>query len=170
MVHPHKYSSGTGNFAKRTKRSYFTEFTLSKGILYVLSAIYVISVSIVSIFEPYVSLPCDSMHSNLTFANPVYDGSPCRLIRYPQLFFFTREECSYARRLVSAVILGGIIGWERRQADRPAGIRTMSLVSLGSSLFTITSTFAFLTGQNEWDSSRISAAIPSGVGFLGKSQ
>lgn len=43
----------------------------------------------------------------------------------------------------------------------------MSLVSLGSSLFTICSTFAFLTGQNEWDASRISAAIPSGVGFLG---
>ena len=66
------------------------------------------------------------------------------------------------------MILGGIIGWERRQADRPAGIRTMSLVSLGSSLFTIDSTFAFADGSQTWDASRVSAAIPSGVGFLGK--
>jgi putative Mg2+ transporter-C (MgtC) family protein len=51
--------------------------------------------------------------------------------------------------------------------SRPAGIRTMSLVSLGSCLFTITSTFAFLHGPMTWDASRVSAAIPSGVGFLG---
>jgi putative Mg2+ transporter-C (MgtC) family protein len=70
-------------------------------------------------------------------------------------------------RLVWAVILGCLIGWERRQADRPAGIRTMSLVALGSCLFSITSAFAFLSGPMEWDSSRVAAAIPSGVGFLG---
>ena len=66
-----------------------------------------------------------------------------------------------------SVLLGGLIGWERREADRPAGIRTMSLVSLGSCLFTINSAFAFIGGPMEWDASRISAAIPSGVGFLG---
>jgi putative Mg2+ transporter-C (MgtC) family protein len=43
----------------------------------------------------------------------------------------------------------------------------MALVSLGSTLFTITSTYAFLKGPMGWDASRISAAIPSGVGFLG---
>lgn len=47
------------------------------------------------------------------------------------------------------------------------GIRTMALVSLGSALFTINSTFAFINGPMSWDSSRVSAAIPSGVGFLG---
>ena len=70
-------------------------------------------------------------------------------------------------RLVWAVVLGWLIGWERRQADRPAGIRTMSLVALGSCLFSITSAFAFLSGPMAWDSSRVAAAIPSGVGFLG---
>ncbi len=45
-----------------------------------------------------------------------------------------------------AVFLGSLIGYERRSGDRPAGIRTMSLVSLGSALFTINSTFAFLAG------------------------
>lgn len=43
----------------------------------------------------------------------------------------------------------------------------MSLVSLGSCLFTINSSFAFLNGPMTWDASRVSAAIPSGVGFLG---
>jgi len=43
----------------------------------------------------------------------------------------------------------------------------MALVSLGSCLFTINSAFAFLDGPMGWDASRISAAIPSGVGFLG---
>ena len=41
------------------------------------------------------------------------------------------------------------------------------MVSLGSALFTINSTFAFLNGPMSWDASRVSAAIPSGVGFLG---
>lgn len=66
-----------------------------------------------------------------------------------------------------AVVLGSLIGYERRSSDRPAGIRTMALVSLGSALFTINSTFGFLTGPMTWDASRVSAAIPSGVGFLG---
>jgi len=51
--------------------------------------------------------------------------------------------------------------------NSPAGIRTMSLVSLGSCLFTINSSFAFLNGPMSWDASRVAAAIPSGVGFLG---
>ena len=40
---------------------------------------------------------------------------------------------------------------------------TMALVSLGSALFTINSTFGFLNGPMAWDSSRVSAAIPSGM-------
>ena len=76
-------------------------------------------------------------------------------------------ECDLARRLLVALFLGGTIGWERRDSDRPAGIRTMSLVSLGSCLFTICSMFSFMSGPMNWDASRVSAAIPSGVGFLG---
>lgn len=41
------------------------------------------------------------------------------------------------------------------------------MVSLSSCLFTIASAFAFSSGPMAWDASRISAAIPSGVGFLG---
>eukprot|EP00501_MAST-03F_sp_TOSAG23-6_P000106 GSMAST32.ASY1.ANO1.108.1 assembled CDS len=76
-------------------------------------------------------------------------------------------ECDFGRRLVVATIGGAIIGFERRLADRPAGIRTMSLTALGAAIFTLCSTWAFMAGPQKWDASRISAAIPSGVGFLG---
>lgn len=45
--------------------------------------------------------------------------------------------------------------------------RTMAMVCMGSCVFTIDSTFAFWDGPMGWDASRVSAAIPSGVGFLG---
>merc|ERR1719491_1110555 len=66
-----------------------------------------------------------------------------------------------------SVILGGAIGYERRASDKPAGIRTMGLLSLGSCFFTISSIEAFTSSTMGWDSSRVTAAIPSGVGFLG---
>lgn len=50
---------------------------------------------------------------------------------------------------------------------RTIGIRTMSLVAIGACLFTITSMFSFQDGPMTWDASRVAAAIPSGVGFLG---
>ena len=146
--------------------SYFTEFTVSKGIFYLLTALYVFSVSIVCVAELFMDHDCEETY-DIKYENPSYVDTPCRHTRYPSLLYLTPDECAYGRRIVMSVVLGGIIGWERRQADRPAGIRTMSLVSLGSCLFTICSTFAFLDGPMAWDASRVSAAIPSGVGFLG---
>ena len=98
--------------------------------------------------QPFLDLPCDVPKSKLEFGNVAYtyQNHLCRNIRYPELLGLCRDECIVARRLVAAVILGALIGWERRQADRPAGIRTMAVVSLGSCLFTINSTFAFLDG------------------------
>lgn len=151
-------------------KDYFTEFTYSKGIFYAIVLLYTISCSIVVTLEPYL-LPeyCHDKPERTTidYPNPLYEMTPCKYRRLPQLLFLTPMECAFGRRLVMSVLLGGLIGWERRQADRPAGIRTMSLVSLGSCLFTINSAFAFLDGPMTWDASRISAAIPSGVGFLG---
>ena len=43
----------------------------------------------------------------------------------------------------------------------------MALVCLGSCVFTVDSVLAFIDGPMAWDASRVSAAIPSGVGFLG---
>lgn len=100
-------------------------------------------------------------------ANADHISDPCRYERIPYLFGVTIEECDFSRRLLASVILGGIIGYERKAAERPAGIRTMGLVSLGACFFTICSQLAFKSSTMCWDASRVSAAIPSGVGFLG---
>ncbi len=73
------------------------------------------------------------------------------------------EEIEIAVRLVLAGVFGAAVGYERRSADKPAGLRTLSLVALGSALFTIISTFGFDTA----DQSRVAAQIVTGVGFLG---
>ncbi len=149
--------------------AYFTEFTLRKAFIYIVAVLYVVGCGVASVAEMFLTLPCPESENETTieYANPEFNGSKCQEIRQPMLLFMTPLECSFGRRLVMAILMGGVIGWERRQADRPAGIRTMSLVSLGSCLFTINSAFAFRDGPMEWDASRIAAAIPSGVGFLG---
>ena len=73
------------------------------------------------------------------------------------------EEIEIAVRLVLAGVFGAAVGYERRSADKPAGLRTLALVALGSALFTIISTFGFETA----DQARVAAQIVTGVGFLG---
>jgi putative Mg2+ transporter-C (MgtC) family protein len=68
-------------------------------------------------------------------------------------------------RLIVALLLGAIIGWERELQRMPAGFRTHALVSLGAAIFTVVSAYAF-TGPLS-DPTRIAAQIVSGVGFLG---
>ncbi|HIB01159.1 MAG TPA: MgtC/SapB family protein [Phycisphaerales bacterium] len=82
-------------------------------------------------------------------------------------------------RLAVAVILGGLIGLNRKRKDKPAGLRTMALVSLGSATFTIIgieSVIQLVSVQNDpsgvvsmvrLDTSRIIAGIVGGIGFLG---
>ena len=74
-----------------------------------------------------------------------------------------REEIEIAVRLVLAAVFGAAVGYERRSADKPAGLRTLSLVALGAALFSIISAFGFDTA----DQSRVAAQIVTGVGFLG---
>jgi len=152
-------------------RSHFTEFTLFKGVLYSACIVYVLCAAIAVLLEPYMTLPCNynaSDSDNITFPNVLFINNPCQTsTRYLCLMGLTPQECTFGRNLVVAAILGSIIGYERRMADRPAGIRTMSLVSLASALFTVNSTFVLQAGPMHWDPARISAATPSGVGFLG---
>jgi len=72
-------------------------------------------------------------------------------------------------KLFLAMVLGGIIGWEREVGRRPAGLRTHVLVCLGATLITILSIFI---GKNysylgSVDFTRIIAGIITGIGFLG---
>jgi putative Mg2+ transporter-C (MgtC) family protein len=67
-------------------------------------------------------------------------------------------------RLVLAAVFGGVIGFQRERQERPAGLRTHILVSLGSALFMLVSTFDF--GLDS-DPTRIAAQVVTGIGFLG---
>jgi len=111
---------------------------------------------------------CPPAEVKKEYGNALYvPNEDFRLRRRPELLGLTRREADFGRRLLASVVLGALIGVERRAPNRPAGVRTMSLVSLGACLFTICSAYAFEQGSQEWDASRISAALPSGVGFIG---
>ncbi|RBP43636.1 putative Mg2+ transporter-C (MgtC) family protein [Roseimicrobium gellanilyticum] len=64
----------------------------------------------------------------------------------------------------ASIAAGAVIGSERERRDKPAGMRTLILVSLGAAVFTMTS-FAFVTTTG--DSGRVAAQIVTGIGFLG---
>jgi putative Mg2+ transporter-C (MgtC) family protein len=66
-------------------------------------------------------------------------------------------------RLLVALVLGAVVGLERERQERAAGLRTVTMVSLGSCLFTIVGAYGF--GQT--DPSRVAAQIVTGIGFLG---
>ncbi len=68
--------------------------------------------------------------------------------------------------LVSA-LLGSIIGIERDIRGRAAGLRTNLVVALGSTLFTLISSYTVIAFEGSSDPTRIAAQIVSGIGFLG---
>jgi putative Mg2+ transporter-C (MgtC) family protein len=71
-------------------------------------------------------------------------------------------------RLVSTLVLTGVIGLERSTHDRASGFRTHILVGLGSALITLTSIYGFPSNHaGSSDPARLSAQIVSGIGFLG---
>jgi len=81
-------------------------------------------------------------------------------------------------RLLLAAVLGAFIGLDRRLRSKPAGLRTMSLVSLGSATFTLVGVSAMvqlatveqaagIEAMVRLDTSRVIAGIVGGIGFLG---
>jgi putative Mg2+ transporter-C (MgtC) family protein len=62
-----------------------------------------------------------------------------------------------------AVLIGGLIGAERELQDKAAGFRTIILITVGSTLFTIFS----LSIDPGFTQTRIAANIVTGIGFLG---
>ena len=74
-------------------------------------------------------------------------------------------ELDITLRLAIAMLLGGVIGFEREYRAKDAGFRTHFLVALGSALFCIVSQYGFDFELK--DSSRVAAQVVSGIGFLG---
>lgn len=67
-------------------------------------------------------------------------------------------------RLVLSTVLGGLIGFEREIGNRPAGLRTHILVSVGAALIMLVSKYGF---EGNYDPARLAAQVVSGIGFLG---
>lgn len=85
------------------------------------------------------------------------------MMQYLQSF----DEIAVAIRLVIATLFGSLIGLERITKRHNAGIKTFSLVSLGSAVATVLNVYlASMDGLNA-DVSRIPAGVVSGIGFLG---
>lgn len=73
-------------------------------------------------------------------------------------------------RLGLAAVLGGLVGLERDIHGRAAGLRTHLLVSLGSAVFMVLSSFVAASGRGGGfmaDPGRIAAQVIAGIGFLG---
>jgi len=99
-------------------------------------------------------------------------GLACGL--HPVLALLSYESFGQpALRLLLAMVLGGLIGWERERHGRHAGLRTHLLLCVGCTLIMLVSqhiaiTFASFDGtQVRVDPGRIAAHVVSGIGFLG---
>ena len=76
------------------------------------------------------------------------------------------EEILYLLNILLAVVLGFAIGYERKLRYKEAGIRTHTIVCVGSALIMVVSKYGFSDIQ-EYDASHVAAQIVSGIGFLG---
>jgi putative Mg2+ transporter-C (MgtC) family protein len=69
-------------------------------------------------------------------------------------------------RLAAAVAVGALIGLDRELRRKPAGLRTMALVALGSAVFVL-ATLGEAGGATSDATSRVIQGVVTGVGFLG---
>jgi len=74
------------------------------------------------------------------------------------------EVYEFVLRLLAALVAGVIIGFERQWHHKSAGLRTNTLVAIGSALFVLLS---FEATDKGGDPTRIIGQVVTGVGFLG---
>ena len=72
-------------------------------------------------------------------------------------------------RIAIACVLGILIGNERKNRNKSAGVRTHAIVAMGSALMMVVSKYGFvdIMDYGKFDGARIAAQVVSGVGFLG---
>ena len=69
-------------------------------------------------------------------------------------------------RLLAAVLLGALIGYERELRAKNAGVRTHIMVALGAALFMVISQYGF-PDADKFDAARVAAGVVTGIGFIG---
>lgn len=76
----------------------------------------------------------------------------------------TRQLLRILIRLIAASLLGAVVGYQREQAGKPAGVRTHMLVSLGTAVFVMACSSV---GMSMEGLSRVIQGIVTGIGFIG---
>ncbi|MEH2160685.1 MAG: MgtC/SapB family protein [Nostoc sp.] len=82
-------------------------------------------------------------------------------------YLATNDWLNISLRLCIALAIGAIIGLERQISGKPAGLRTHTLVSLGSAIFTLIIIQAGGLQTTPDALSRVIQGIATGIGFLG---
>jgi putative Mg2+ transporter-C (MgtC) family protein len=89
--------------------------------------------------------------------NVVWEELSCGLMQPGQLV-------RVLMRLAIALLLGGVLGYERLHEHKQAALRTHMLVALGAALFAL---IPSLSGMDLHDASRVIQGLAAGIGFLG---
>lgn len=88
-------------------------------------------------------------------------------VLWEELTFGLADRQQLARviiRLLAATLLGAIVGVERERAGKPAGLRTHTLVCLGTAIFVLVCSGV---GMSSDGLSRVIQGIVTGIGFIG---
>lgn len=67
-------------------------------------------------------------------------------------------------RLLAAMLLGAVLGFQRERAGKAAGLRTHVIVALGTTLFVLAATGSGMSSEGV---SRVIQGISTGIGFIG---
>lgn len=75
-------------------------------------------------------------------------------------------------RLGAAILCGAALGFERELKDKPAGVRTIMLITVGATIYMLVSELIPLMAKGpeaitSVDPSRVASQVVTGIGFLG---
>jgi putative Mg2+ transporter-C (MgtC) family protein len=93
-------------------------------------------------------------------------------IQIESFTFVTEVFPDYGVKIGVALICGAILGYERERRDKPAGLRTIVLITVGATLYMIVSQLipqvaSGPVATTQSDPARVAAQVVSGIGFLG---
>ena len=101
------------------------------GVLIVVAALYATASFYGLVFD--TSKHCDDQVPTELWPNPEYNPDPCLDRRYWQLLFLSPRMARHYRHLIVSLVLGSVIGYERRSPDRPAGPAAASCLAASAS-------------------------------------
>jgi putative Mg2+ transporter-C (MgtC) family protein len=107
-------------------------------------------------------------------AGPVAQLCNCclRHLSFMHVFEYSGEDFGYLVRLTIALVLTGLLGWERNRSGKSAGVRTHMIVGMGACFFmilpeAIISHYRSFGSGVQFDPLRVIQAVVAGISFVG---